>query len=476
MAGHSQFASGFQQRIPASIHRREGQRSLEREEGWDESDIPSSQALGVETEERRSWETTNFEEHYNATQRSSTSMIITSHRPFMDAAPVPPHTPLRSESRTTSSKSSLELDHTSPNLLFEENDDLFGPAGMHVLPTEVERPPSPCNQMSYFRAENQNLHMLQHAGPLDRFIAQDDHFTDFDDNPERREEEWKRLRMLRVSVLRHRAELRKKRDVLQRKQSEKDSADEAFMKYVRENRYVAPSYSQSASRTLTDPKLETYFAAMQAARDEYGPLEFEYNELEDQLDEEEFELAIIEGRVYKLMFQDIRDSQSSVLPFDKRLPPAPESFLGLASHGEDGYHPFHMNYLSSLGDLDLARERHHNLIEERNIIILQQETRSTVGIALEDGAKEFLDEFPAKEAALVAEMTKLEEDIESWRIKCLDNGINIDEGDSEVYQGTEKVEENIMLEHRSTGHMRKLNMSHEIEYVSYFSWTRKGKH
>jgi hypothetical protein len=98
-----------------------------------------------------------------------------------------------------------------------------------------------------------------------------------------------------------------------------------------------------------------------------------------------------------------------------------------------------------------------------------------VGIALEDGAKEFLDEFPAKEAALLAEMTKLEEDIESWRTKCLDNGINIDEGDSEVYQGTEKVEENIMLEHRSTGHMRKLNMSHEIEYVSYFSWTRKEK-
>ena len=136
-----------------------------------------------------------------------------------------------------------------------------------------------------------------------------------------------------------------------------------------------------------------------------------------------------------------------------------------------------MNYLSSLGDLDLARERHHNLIEERSSIILQQETRSTVGIALEDGAKEFLDEFPAKEAALVAEMTKLEEDIESWRIKCLDNGINIDEGDSEVYQDTKKVEEeSIMLEHRSTGHMRKLNMSHEIEYVSYFSWTRKEKH
>jgi hypothetical protein len=108
-------------------------------------------------------------------------------------------------------------------------------------------------------------------------------------------------------------------------------------------------------------------------------------------------------------------------------PPPPESLLGILSDAPREYHEFHINYLSKLGDLDLARERYQNMTQERDNLLLLQESRQTLGIELQNNEKEFLANFPSREAALLREIGEIEEDIEQWKEKCLAEGIEIDE-------------------------------------------------
>jgi hypothetical protein len=296
--------------------------------------------------------------------------------------------------------------------------------------TEPERSPSPRSQIRSFQAEKPRTLFPNQLGPMERFLSQDDHLAGIENDPARMKEEGRRLRLLRTNAVRLRAQLKIKRKELKEKEAAKSSADEAFIRHVRETRSVQPL---SNAPRLPGETADSYYIAMQTARDVYGPLEDEYTLIEDILDETEFEIARIEIRLYGPETAPPPGHESESISFLPQvtdlLAPASASspFLGLSTDHPDQYEPIHAEYLSRLGDLDLARERYQNMTQEHESLLVEQESRSRVGMELHPNLKTFLENLPSREAVLRGEITEIELDVERLKSQCLQAGINLDE-------------------------------------------------
>lgn len=279
---------------------------------------------------------------------------------------------------------------------------------MNTSPNEVQRPPSPRSQIGIFQAERSSHPKTVYSGPLERYLAQEDALTELGGD---REEEWGRLRAMRAETLRLRAKVREMRKKLQTKESDKSTADGAFIKYVREYRSASFIQPETKSDISVDSLLERHYAALQESRDQYGPLYDEYDKLEDLLDQQEFEMGKIEGRLYNSNIHDISTPEPTL--------------LGLSSHPPQELHPLYSSYLSRLGDLDLAKERHQNMLQERDKLLYIQESRTRVGLVMQESDLDFLNEFSAQETSLLGEITVIEQDLERQKEECLEEGIEL---------------------------------------------------
>lgn len=387
----------------------------------------------------------------------------TGYRTSMDGVPVE-HMPSPINPRSTDSDSSIESCPTPLNdpAGFVQSGilhDPFGAGNASKSQVEIERPPSPRTQMEAFRSENPGISAPAHAAPMDRFLAQEDGSTDFGDDPVRLEEEWKRLRTLRSNALRLRGQLKVQRKELHEKQSVKTSRDEAFMKYVRELRLALPALTSSMSSKSAESTLDAHFNSLQAARDDYGPAEDDYNLLENVLDETEFELAMVEGRLYntrKERVPSIPGLDLNPSTPDEPPPATPISLMGLASQEAfKTYHPFQEEYLSRLGDLDLATERYQNLTHEKEKLVWERESRARFGIELQEHENDFLREYPARQAALQLEIAEIEEDVEQWKEKCIAEGLDISEGANRSEQES--------VQGASISHVEQANIQGDIQ-------------
>lgn len=281
-----------------------------------------------------------------------------------------------------------------------------------------------------------------HYGPLDNFLDQWDDFMDFSHNPDRMEEEWRRLRSLRINVLRLRDQLRKKRDELRKSELNKSSSDDAFMKYIRQRHHTAVVESLR-DQIFVDPTLESHFKTMQAVRDDYGSLEDDYKILEERLDDEELELAKVEGRFYRNKIQSVAAaSDLNLRGTEFYTPPPTESFLGFSTDSLQATHPLYANYLSRLGDLDLAKERLQDMILERGDLLRLRESKLVVGMDLNNDEKKFLENLPLRETELQQEIEKIKKDIGQLKEKCLEAGIDINESVNDSDRDGEENDDN----------------------------------
>jgi hypothetical protein len=231
---------------------------------------------------------------------------------------------------------------------------------------------------------------------------------------------------------------------LQEKQLAKSMADENFMKCVRSNR-SAPTEHPPLAPFTSELDLDACYDAMQATRDEYGEAEFEYNSLEDALGDTEYELVMLEGHFYDPKGDDNLQSQapeSAQKVSGGITSSAPTSLLGMSSDHEEEYqyHPSKFVYLSRLGDLDLAKERYHNMMLERDKLLSNQMSRLNLGIELQNNEKVFLADFPVQEAALRGEIAAIEEDVELLKAKCLAEGVDVSESNEPSDAGTSRTE------------------------------------
>jgi hypothetical protein len=185
--------------------------------------------------------------------------------------------------------------------------------------------------------------------------------------------------------------------------------------------------------------IEGCFKKLQATRDAYRPLEEAYDDLEERLDREDYEVAELELRISK---QDLWVPESRENDLDSQSSNSDAGFpdsrsISSNSDADDSdildvtreqHHPLFSKYLSRLGDADLRREDHSELVIEHKYLLEAQEARQRFGIELlpEDQIK--LASFPAEEAKLLDNLREIEADIERLRLECLLESL-LDDGD-----------------------------------------------
>ena len=358
--------------------------------------------------------------------------------PATQAAHSIPTPQLCTKSDLLKEASQLPMSKTTPDLSlrFERYPDCIDPIANDDLPlTGVTREQAtwPDLQLSPFDKDT-TLPTISHIsnyppmeGPLERYLAQDDYVPNVDGS-QGVHEALLRLRSLRANALQLRSVLRTKRKLLLDKQTEKVTADEAFMRFVREHITILVN---AACSEKVDTLYEL-FKAMQDARDEYGPFQNDCDETERSLDDTEFEMGVIEGRIHKkdpnstplTPSQDERKSSG-----DEVLRLSPSSFLNFGLDYRNEYHPLHSQYLSRLGDLDLASERLHTLGNEYHELLSSRESRLLVGLDLEENLQALLAALPEQQLKLQEEIIEIEKDVDRLYSDCLAAGIEVDNVD-----------------------------------------------
>jgi len=332
---------------------------------------------------------------------------------------------------------SRETSYTRPNYFSGMADDPLGNFGEKQPPAEVPRSSSPRVQMNMHRAEHSTHQLEPRMGEMDKFLAHRD--DDFRDDPVRAAEEWRKLPLLISKALKLRSRLRNKRLDLQEKQSIKSAADEAFMRHVRESR-VSPTAATASNSILANAlDVDSLYSAMQNARDDCGECEYEYSELEELLDETEFQLAKTERHLRGTKLSELPESEiaeSTMKRSDSITSSAPDSLLGISSGHAEDYDPLQAEFLSRLGDLDLAKERYDNLGLERDRLLSRQATWLPVGLDLHDDEKLFLSGFQNDEVTIQKEIAKIEADLDRLKEQCLMAGLDISTDNTWSEQGS----------------------------------------
>lgn len=393
------------------------------------------------------------EKSSNATRPSSITST-TCYRTSMDETPLnnAPRSPPRQQGKNENTDGFSP--HTPVNnvemntVVTPSTSKMFHATGDQNTPvtdgSEPRRASSPRSHINSRQQQDSRQPLPLLLGPMERFLTQEDDLVEF--NPAQMMEDRARLRTLRVDVLRLRAELRTKRKEVSEKELLRNAADQDFMKFIRKH-MISSSSPSSTSHTLPVPELQEHFIAMQAARDEYGPSEDDYKKLEDFLDQKEFELDKLEGRLYRAPTSPGDDPA-----IDREAAPEHQhstSLLGLSSEPK-AYEPLHVEFLSRLGDLDLALERYQNVQQERQSLLSEQETRARFNIPFDEDKRTFLEKLPTQEAALKAEIVELQVDIEKLKAQCLEAGIDLTESADESTQESSCSEDGDINEDAST--------------------------
>jgi hypothetical protein len=235
-----------------------------------------------------------------------------------------------------------------------------------------------------------------------------------------------KLNGLHLKTLQSRSLGYEKRSKLRYSRAEMDAAEGDFMRHVREKRVQA---------SPVDSVLEASFERLQTARKEYGSLEESYNEHEERLDREEYNITRIQKRILSVVSL-AGDGDSDV-----------SSISGSSEEGSEDLedmqkpnHPLYEEYLSQLGDLNLCLEEHFNLVVEYDTLLEQQEARQRHGEPIHSQTEIVLAKFPATEAKILERLRENEADVERLRRECIQEGLLGEGRDEEVdSEGEERV-------------------------------------
>jgi hypothetical protein len=243
--------------------------------------------------------------------------------------------------------------------------------------------------------------------------------------------DWQYIQRLREETWTLRSKIHETRTILREKQQNKSIADDALFRRM----VVTVLRHDTAEREI----LEKLMQDCQDARDSYGPLEDECNELEDTLSRREFKLARLESSSYENIHSPVLQNPSLGIPAHDIL---------LSDHSSSGsedneideleYHPLVSKYLSRLGDLDLLRERLDDLIEEKENLLLEKASRQRFGRYLDPDDQEWLNNSQQHHDELVKEVREMELELQELKRDCLAQGLIDEEGEPTSFQTQEQ--------------------------------------
>jgi hypothetical protein len=247
--------------------------------------------------------------------------------------------------------------------------------------------------------------------------------------------EWDYIRKLRIEILSLRSQIHLLRGTLREKQNTKSRVDDQLFQRVRmkELGVISPNSPEGKeSKTILD-----LIDDHQKAVDDYGPLEDDCNRLEDLLYGQEFELHRLEGNFYKrwMVIPDPDLGQSEVPAFQLRSSQNDEF---LDDEEDLRYHPLVKSFLSKIGNLDLLQERLEDIIDERESLEDQRETRNRVGLSLGEEEQTWLDGSQRLQDELVEEIRLLQMEVDKLKQECLTKNLVDEDGEPTDFQFQEK--------------------------------------
>lgn len=238
--------------------------------------------------------------------------------------------------------------------------------------------------------------------------------------------EWSHIQEKRMSVLAQRSRIYEMRSALRNMQQTKSTAEDRMIQWVRAREMGArlpmttERYRETLMQLLDD---------VQPARDDYGLLEFECNQLEDQLYREEFELHKQEVQLFSRW--DIAPAQRHASGQVRQEQfEAPSTLDGEETEDDDdAFHPLVIKYLSCKGDLDILREQYGDLEDEQEDLVGRRESRMVVGISFapEDQAK--WENLPIRRQNLLAQIEQRENEAQFLQTQCFEMRLLDDDGD-----------------------------------------------
>lgn len=269
---------------------------------------------------------------------------------------------------------------------------------------------------------------------------------------------WTRLQDQRRETKELRTKMSAKRNEIRRLRDRKDDADNAFMRFVRPH-LLTGSRGPYASEDV----ISHYFEKMQNTRNEYNSAESEYEILEFELDREEKELQVIETQFFTLLYGATRGNHADYTSEDSEdedyVPPSRTSLLGISGDRPADVHPLYRQLLDAVGDRELAREHHTDLILHRDSILVDlelelkrdsqgrsqggssiseeeleslksglaqmgaEDIKTRFGATLREEDLEFLREFPEDEKAAREKLSETKREVDQLREECIKQGV-----------------------------------------------------
>lgn len=226
----------------------------------------------------------------------------------------------------------------------------------------------------------------------------------------------KRIFELRTSALQSRLKVHEFRNNLRHQRELATDADAKLMKAL--NVYFATTSMPEEARDIM--KL---YEESRKARDVYQPLEDNYNQLENQLDREDFELMETEEKIN----QQETGLQNAQSEFSETalLDDSEKSFSTTTISHYEQYPPLVAQYLSLRGDVDLTQERLQALRTARAELVEEEKARKPFSLSLDLVDREFLSNFNSEHERLQRELAATEAEAEALRQRaiCEDQGL-----------------------------------------------------
>ncbi|KAI9837779.1 MAG: hypothetical protein M1819_006713 [Sarea resinae] len=237
-----------------------------------------------------------------------------------------------------------------------------------------------------------------------------------------------RLRGRRMDAIGTRLKAHEMRNALRRKREIASDADAKLMKAL--NSHFATKLPDDSSA------LYTLFEDCRQARESYNPLEIEYNQLEDRLDLEEYDVVQEENRFYD-KYGGIYSNGSSNFADHEDYGGSIVSESTASTEPALDYPPILIQYLSRLGDADMIKERLDDLLHEQAECLEVESVRRRFGASPSSANKQFLQEFNEMHTKVLAEMEAVRSDVRQLEQEALKQGVLTvtehfhDESDSE---------------------------------------------
>jgi hypothetical protein len=267
---------------------------------------------------------------------------------------------------------------------------------------------------------------------------------------------WQQIQRLRVDNWSLRSQIHEIRARLREKQFVKSVAEDLLFKRIRSQEFLEPSQKPKllvkGEKTIADLMQDC-----QDARDEYGPLEDDCTTLEDQLSGQELRLARIEEDFYnRPKASPISHPDDSVNPAFRSVSPESKSYFNGLEDMDT--HPLVSKFLSRLGDLDLLRERHEDLVDDSEALEKERDSRSRFQLPLDSEDQDWLDNARKSEEKLLEEIHTAEADVAVIRNQCLEMGL-VDENDEpNDFESQEQVsfkgEEDVNSQDQTSGYVK----------------------